>query len=145
MRYIFRINSSVTLYQATANVDLETDALIQKTIDKEFADCTRLTIAHRLNTVMNSDRVLVMDKGIAAEFDTPKNLLKNPNGIFSQLVAQTGQANARLLRSMVFGDEEEKIEVSKSQESDTSEKKQDIKTEKTEEISETEESKTTVE
>src|SRR5690606_28680474 len=84
--------------EATANVDLETDALIQKTIDKEFADCTRLTIAHRLNTIMNSDRILVMDQGVVAEFDTPKALLSDEKTIFSQLVAQTGSANAKLLR-----------------------------------------------
>jgi ABC-type multidrug transport system ATPase subunit len=106
---------------------LETDALIQKTIDKEFSDCTRLTIAHRLNTVITSDRVLVMDKGLAAEFDTPKNLLMNKNGIFSQLVDQTGQANAKLLRSMVFG--EEKVETVKPQESTV--EKQEIKNEET--------------
>ena len=62
--------------EATASVDLETDALIQQVIRDRFANCTVLTIAHRLNTIMDSDQVLVMDAGRAAEFDAPHTLLQ---------------------------------------------------------------------
>ena len=64
---------------------MKTDALIQESIKTEFSECTCLTIAHRINTVMDSDRVLVMDSGRVAEFDTVDNLLKN-KGIFAGLV-----------------------------------------------------------
>lgn len=59
-------------------MDIETDAAIQKSIREEFRDATCLTVAHRLNTIMGSDRVLVMADGQVAEFDTPANLL-SPN------------------------------------------------------------------
>ncbi|XP_060067116.1 ATP-binding cassette sub-family C member 10-like [Ylistrum balloti] len=72
--------------EATASVDLETDKLIQETIRKEFVESTVLTIAHRINTIMDSDRVLVMDQGQVAELDSPENLLKNPQSQFYQLV-----------------------------------------------------------
>ena len=62
--------------EATASVDLDTDVLIQKVVRTEFKHCTVLTIAHRLNTIMDADRVLVMDQGIAAEFDQPHVLLQ---------------------------------------------------------------------
>ncbi|KAJ1671927.1 hypothetical protein GGF38_000429, partial [Coemansia sp. RSA 25] len=75
----------VVLDEATANVDLETDRAVQELIRKEFGDCTVLTIAHRLETIMNSDRIIVMDKGTIAEVGTPQELLAK-DGMFAQLV-----------------------------------------------------------
>lgn len=64
--------------QATASIDPETDRLIQKTIRDSFGDCTVLTIAHRLHTIIDSDRVALLDSGTLVEMDTPLHLLKNP-------------------------------------------------------------------
>ncbi|KAJ2302770.1 ABC transporter C member 13 [Coemansia sp. RSA 2706] len=75
----------VILDEATANIDTQTDQLMQSIIRKEFAECTVLTIAHRLKTVMDSDRIMVMDQGKIVEFDTPDSLLA-ANGQFSKLV-----------------------------------------------------------
>ncbi|XP_060081600.1 ATP-binding cassette sub-family C member 10-like [Ylistrum balloti] len=72
--------------EATASVDLDTDKLIQETIRQEFMDSTVLTIAHRINTIMDSDRVLVMDQGRVVELDSPGNLLKDTKSAFYQLV-----------------------------------------------------------
>ena len=70
------------LDEATAAVDLETDDLIQKTIRSEFSDCTILTIAHRLNTIMDYTRIMVLSQGRIQEFDTPQNLLANTDSAF---------------------------------------------------------------
>ncbi|KAJ2076373.1 Canalicular multispecific organic anion transporter 1, partial [Coemansia sp. S100] len=75
----------LVLDEATANVDTETDRIMQSVIRREFKNCTVLTIAHRLNTIMDSDRILVMDEGKVAELDTPANLLAR-EGHFSKLV-----------------------------------------------------------
>lgn len=72
--------------EATAAVDVETDALIQTSIRVEFSECTCLTIAHRLNTIMDSTKVLVLEQGRVAEYDSPSNLLSNPRSMFSDLV-----------------------------------------------------------
>ncbi|KAJ2682226.1 Multidrug resistance-associated protein 1 [Coemansia spiralis] len=84
-RVIMRKRKIVVLDEATANVDLETDKSVQELIRKEFGDCTVLTIAHRLDTIMNSDRIIVMDKGTIAEIGTPQELLAK-DGMFAQLV-----------------------------------------------------------
>eukprot|EP00899_Mesostigma_viride_P026356 jgi/Mesvir1/6905/Mv09064-RA.1 len=89
--------------EATASVDVETDAAIQKCVAANFKDATVLTIAHRLNTVMESDRVLVLSFGKVAEFDTPSALLADETTILSSMVAQTGVANARHLRRVADG------------------------------------------
>ncbi len=73
----------LVLDEATANVDVETDALIQKTIREEFESCTLIAIAHRLHTIIDADMVIVMDRGSAAESGSPAELLSNPNGVFS--------------------------------------------------------------
>jgi ABC-type multidrug transport system fused ATPase/permease subunit len=77
------------LDEATSSVDFETDELIQKTIRSEdtFGGCTVLTIAHRINTVIDSDRILVLDSGVVAEYDEPKVLLADPNSIFSTMAS----------------------------------------------------------
>uniref|UniRef100_A0A182IDE7 Uncharacterized protein n=1 Tax=Anopheles arabiensis TaxID=7173 RepID=A0A182IDE7_ANOAR len=96
-RAILRNNKILVLDEATANVDPETDKLIQTTIRTKFAHCTVLTIAHRLNTVMDSDRVLVMDAGRVVEFGHPHELLHGPIGYLRRLVDQTGVATAAML------------------------------------------------
>ena len=97
-RALLRRNRILVLDEATANIDLETDALVQKCIRQDFSKCTILTIAHRLNTVIDYDRILVLDAGQVMEFDSPLNLLQNPKSYFSQLCAETGESNDRALR-----------------------------------------------
>ncbi|XP_031636354.1 multidrug resistance-associated protein 4-like [Contarinia nasturtii] len=89
-RAILRKNRIIILDEATANVDPQTDLLIQQTIREKFAECTVLTVAHRLHTIIDSDRVLVMDTGRAAEFDEPHNLLQDNMGIFYGMVKALG-------------------------------------------------------
>ncbi|XP_067624098.1 multidrug resistance-associated protein 1 isoform X4 [Eurosta solidaginis] len=81
-RALLRKTKVLVLDEATAAVDLETDDLIQKTIRSEFKDCTVLTIAHRLNTILDSDKVIVLDKGEVTEFASPTELLDNPKSAF---------------------------------------------------------------
>ena len=99
-RAVLRNNKILVLDEATANVDPDTDHLIQLTIRRRFCDCTVLTVAHRLHTIMDSDRVLVMNYGIAEEFDTPMNLLEIPMGIFRDMVNATGTQESETLRRM---------------------------------------------
>ena len=80
----------MVLDEATAAVDLETDDLVQATIRQEFLDCTVLTIAHRLNTIMDSNRVMVLDQGKILEFDTPDNLLENKSSQFYSMARNAG-------------------------------------------------------
>ncbi|XP_014278687.1 multidrug resistance-associated protein 1 [Halyomorpha halys] len=89
-RALLRKTKILILDEATAAVDLETDDFIQRTIRSEFADCTVLTIAHRLNTIMDSDRVLVLDKGKVSEFDSPSALLKDKSSQFYSMAQDAG-------------------------------------------------------
>ncbi|XP_062269788.1 ATP-binding cassette sub-family C member 3 isoform X2 [Platichthys flesus] len=88
-RALLRKTRILILDEATAAIDLETDDLIQSTIRTQFEDCTVFTIAHRLNTIMDYTRVLVLDKGQVAEFDTPANLLSQ-KGIFYSMAKDAG-------------------------------------------------------
>ncbi|KAJ3652317.1 hypothetical protein Zmor_018295 [Zophobas morio] len=90
VRAILKNVNIIILDEATANVDLKTDEVIQRVIRRRFQDCTVLTIAHRLNTIMDSDKILVMDAGTIAEFGPPQLLLKNPSGQFYNLVKRSG-------------------------------------------------------
>lgn len=89
-RALLRKTKVLILDEATAAVDLETDDLIQKTIRTEFKDCTVLTIAHRLNTIMDSDKVIVLDKGQISEFAAPSNLLQNKKSAFYSMAKDAG-------------------------------------------------------
>uniref|UniRef100_A0A7N8XUN0 Multidrug resistance-associated protein 4 n=1 Tax=Mastacembelus armatus TaxID=205130 RepID=A0A7N8XUN0_9TELE len=96
-RAILRKNRILIIDEATANVDPRTDELIQKTIRDKFRECTVLTIAHRLNTIIDSDRILVLDAGTTSAYDEPYTLLQDPDGIFSKMVQQTGKQEAAAL------------------------------------------------
>ena len=80
----------LVLDEATAAVDLQTDKLIQQTIKENFKNLTVLTIAHRLNTIMESDKILVMDAGKVVEFAHPLVLLNIKDGSFNSLLMDTG-------------------------------------------------------
>ena len=88
-RAILRRQTKIlVLDEATAAVDHETDQLIQSSIRTQFATCTILTIAHRLNTILDYDKVLVMDAGEIREFDSPKKLLENKSSLFYGLAKE---------------------------------------------------------
>ena len=88
-RALLNKNKIIIMDEATASIDNRTDQLIQKTIINHFRDCTVITIAHRLETIMDSDRILILENGKIAEFDTPHNLLLNKNNLlYSYLYGQ---------------------------------------------------------
>uniref|UniRef100_A0A8D3DU69 ABC-type glutathione-S-conjugate transporter n=1 Tax=Scophthalmus maximus TaxID=52904 RepID=A0A8D3DU69_SCOMX len=88
-RALLRKTKILVLDEATAAVDLETDTLIQSTIRTQFEDCTVLTIAHRLNTIMDYTRVIVMDRGHISEMDSPANLIAQ-RGQFYRMCREAG-------------------------------------------------------
>ncbi|XP_054157408.1 ATP-binding cassette sub-family C member 4-like [Oppia nitens] len=99
-RAILRDNRILVLDEATANVDHKTDYLIQNTIRKKFNDCTVITIAHRLNTIIDSDKIIVLDAGEIVECGSPHKLLANSDGLFNKLVTQTGKHMSVRLKQM---------------------------------------------
>ncbi|ORY49444.1 P-loop containing nucleoside triphosphate hydrolase protein [Rhizoclosmatium globosum] len=99
-RAILRKSALVVLDECTANVDLATDHQIQQTLRTTMKEATIFTIAHRLNTVIDSDRILVLDNGNVVEFDTPKALLNREGSIFAAMVNETGAQNAAALKAL---------------------------------------------
>uniref|UniRef100_A0A672S1S7 Multidrug resistance-associated protein 5-like n=1 Tax=Sinocyclocheilus grahami TaxID=75366 RepID=A0A672S1S7_SINGR len=85
-RALLRHSKILLLDEATAAIDTETDRLIQDTIRTSFSGCSTLVIAHRLNTVLNCDRIMVLDQGQILEFDTPSNLLADENSRFRAMI-----------------------------------------------------------
>ena len=75
--------------KATSSVDFETDKAIQTTIREAFRNCTIITIAHRVNTILDSSKILVMDNGRIGEFDSPQNLLADKKSLFSEIVSHS--------------------------------------------------------
>eukprot|EP00980_Cylindrotheca_fusiformis_P028088 scaffold22578_cov164-Cylindrotheca_fusiformis.AAC.14 len=96
-RSLLRKPKILVMDEATASIDNETDAAIQKMVRENFADATVLTIAHRLNTIMDSDRVLVLDDGKVVEWDTPENLLAKGEGHFWAMVEKSRAAHGDVI------------------------------------------------
>ena len=92
-RAVLRKTKILVLDEATGSVDLETDKMIQDAIGREFQDYTVLTIAHRLHTILDSSKVMVLDNGIVKEFDTPTNLLADTSTQFFGMVKDAGLLN----------------------------------------------------
>ena len=88
------------LDEATAAMDPHTEQIVQETIKKVFDDRTTITIAHRLDTIIESDKVLVMEAGELKEYESPAKLLGDRSSMFSRLVDKTGVAAAAALRKM---------------------------------------------
>ncbi|CAN7049540.1 hypothetical protein IGI04_026558 [Brassica rapa subsp. trilocularis] len=100
-RALLRRSKILVLDEATASVDVRTDSLIQKTIREEFKSCTMLVIAHRLNTIIDCDKILVLSSGQVLEYDSPQELLSRDTSAFFRMVHSTGPANAQYLCNLV--------------------------------------------
>ena len=101
-RAILNKSKILVVDEATASVDYETDAIIQRTIRREFADCTVLTIAHRLATIADSTRIVGLDEGEVKENGTPSDLLDNPNSMFSNMVKLVSYNERRVIFDLVY-------------------------------------------
>ncbi|CAG8547028.1 11089_t:CDS:10 [Funneliformis mosseae] len=95
-RALVRHSKLIIMDEATASVDFKTDHLIQTTIREEFKDSTVLTIAHRLRTVADYDKILVMDAGNIIEYDMPYILMQKPDGMFRGMCERSGELNELL-------------------------------------------------
>uniref|UniRef100_A0A8C6CVH4 Multidrug resistance-associated protein 4-like n=1 Tax=Moschus moschiferus TaxID=68415 RepID=A0A8C6CVH4_MOSMO len=93
-RAILRKNKILIMDEATSNVDPRTDELIRKIIHGTFVQCTVLTITNRLSSVVDSDRIMVLDSGKLEEYDKPHVLLHNKNSLFYKMAQQLGKAEA---------------------------------------------------
>ena len=103
---MIRKNKFLILDEATSNVDMETDHFIQECIHNKFEKTTVITIAHRLNTIADYDKIIVMSKGKVAEIGSPHELIEM-GGMFAEMVSHTGR-NADLIRKMARSSHEEK-------------------------------------
>ncbi|CAG8465353.1 5760_t:CDS:10, partial [Scutellospora calospora] len=90
-RALVRKSKLIIMDEATASVDFKTDSMIQKTIREEFSDATLLCIAHRLRTVVDYDKILVLDAGTVMEFDHPYILLQKPDSVFRGMCDRSGE------------------------------------------------------
>ncbi|XP_074030609.1 ATP-binding cassette subfamily C member 4 [Leptinotarsa decemlineata] len=89
-RAIIRKNKIVVLDEATANMDPETESIADKTVKENFASCTVFVIAHRLESILDCNKVMVLDRGQIAEYDDPKVLKEKPNGLFAGMLKNAG-------------------------------------------------------
>ncbi|XP_059662412.1 ABC transporter C family member 3-like [Cornus florida] len=87
-RVLLKKSKVLVLDEATASVDTATDNLIQQTLRQHFTDCTVITIAHRITSVLDSDMVLLLNSGVIEEYDSPTKLLDNKSSSFAKLVAE---------------------------------------------------------
>ncbi|GAA6040411.1 hypothetical protein NBRC10512_001368 [Rhodotorula toruloides] len=102
-RALLKRNKILLLDEATASTDHETDELITQTIREEFADATLLVIAHRLRTIIDFDKILLLDKGKLIEFESPAKLLEDPTSRFYALCRATGRKEFAILKKMSKG------------------------------------------
>ena len=99
-RALLRGTKIIALDEATASVDMATDALIGETIREAFQNCTMIIIAHRLHTVVGCDLILVLNEGTADQFGSPPELIKK-DGSFLDLVNETGEKTSEYLKGLI--------------------------------------------
>ncbi|KAJ7771298.1 ABC protein [Mycena maculata] len=104
-RALVKDSRVVILDEATASVDLETDNKIQRTIQTQFKDRTLLCIAHRLRTIISYDRILVLDAGKIAEFDTPINLFNQDDSLFRSLCEKSHITSSDIEKAIIHYEE----------------------------------------
>ncbi|KAI4581558.1 hypothetical protein MJG53_010001 [Ovis ammon polii x Ovis aries] len=96
-RVILKKNQILIIDKATSNVDPRTDELIKEAIHEKFAQCTVVTITHRLSTIIDSDKIMVLDSGTVKEYSPAHDLLQNSESLFYKMVQQLGEAEATAL------------------------------------------------